>query len=77
MIVVKKAETLSDYKKFVNFPFELYKNSKYWVPPISKEELNTMDKSNQLSANQLCTLPALVHRNSLELHRRYLHYKKA
>ena len=45
MIVVKKAETLSDYKKFVNFPFELYKNSKYWVPPISKEELNTMDKS--------------------------------
>ena len=45
MIVVKKAETLSDYKKFVKFPFKLYKNSKYWVPPISKEELNTMDKS--------------------------------
>ncbi len=45
MIVVKKVETLKDFRDFVNFPFDLYKNSKYWVPPISKEELNTMDKS--------------------------------
>ena len=45
MIVVKKAKTSKDFKDFVNFPFDLYKNSKYWVPPISKEELNTMDKS--------------------------------
>ena len=40
MIVVKKAKTSKDFKDFVNFPFDLYKNSKYWVPPISKEELN-------------------------------------
>ena len=45
MIVVKKVKTLKDFRDFVNFPFDLYKNSKYWVPPISKEELNTMDKS--------------------------------
>ena len=45
MIVVKKAKTSKDFKDFVNFPFDLYKNSKYWVPPISKEELNTIDKS--------------------------------
>ena len=45
MIVVKKAKTSKDFQDFVNFPFDLYKNSKYWVPPISKEELNTMDKS--------------------------------
>lgn len=45
MKVIKKAETLKEYKDFVNFPFSLYKNSKYWVPPISNEELNMMDKT--------------------------------
>ena len=45
MIVIKTAETSKEYKDFVNFPFSLYKDSKYWVPPISNEELNTMDKS--------------------------------
>ncbi|MBT3524230.1 MAG: GTP cyclohydrolase, partial [Flavobacteriaceae bacterium] len=45
MIVIKTAKTLKEYKDFVNFPFSLYKGSKYWVPPISNEELNTMDKS--------------------------------
>ena len=44
MIVIKTAVSINEYKDFVNFPFSLYKNSKYWVPPISKEELNTMDK---------------------------------
>ena len=45
MIVIKTAKTLKEYKDFVNFPFSLYKVSKYLVPPISNEELNTMDKS--------------------------------
>ena len=45
MISIKTAKTLKEYKDFVNFPFSLYKGSKYWVPPISNEELNTMDKS--------------------------------
>ena len=44
MIVVKTAKSKKDFKDFVNFPFKLYKNSKFWVPPISKEELNTMDR---------------------------------
>ena len=46
MISVKKAITIDDYEDFVNFPFKLYKNSKYWVPPIIKEELEMMDKKN-------------------------------
>ncbi|HIF85002.1 MAG TPA: N-acetyltransferase [Flavobacteriaceae bacterium] len=45
MIFIKIATTLEDYKAFVNFPFKLYKNSKYWVPPISNEELEMMDKT--------------------------------
>ena len=46
MISIKKAITIDDYKDFVNFPFKLYKDSKYWVPPIINEELEMMDKKN-------------------------------
>ena len=28
--------------KFVDFPFQLYKKSNYWVPPMRKAELNAM-----------------------------------
>jgi len=45
MIFIKKASSNKDYKDFVNFPFKLYKDSKYWVPPISNEELEMMDKT--------------------------------
>ena len=45
MIFIKKAISVNDYKDFVNFPFKLYKDSKYWVPPISNEELEMMDKT--------------------------------
>ena len=44
MITVKKATSQGDFKKFVNFPNKLYKNSKYWVSPIINEELEMMDK---------------------------------
>ena len=46
MITIKKAITKNDYKDFVMFPSKLYKNSKYWVSPIIKEELEMMDKKN-------------------------------
>lgn len=45
MIVVKEALTKKDKRKFVKFPFKLYKGSKSWVPPIISEELRTFDKS--------------------------------
>ena len=44
MIFVKKVITKTDYRDFVMFPSILYKNSKYWVSPIIKEELEMMDK---------------------------------
>ena len=40
MIQVQKAISNKDIKRFVEFPFKLYKNSKYWVPPIISEEIN-------------------------------------
>ena len=32
-------------KQFVKFPFSLYKGNPYWVPPIIKDELQTLDKN--------------------------------
>jgi len=45
MIEIKEANSKKDLKAFVKFPFKLYKNSKYWVPPIVSEELKTFDTS--------------------------------
>lgn len=44
MISIKEVTTKSDLKAFVKFPFKLYKDSKYWVPPIISEELKTFNK---------------------------------
>lgn len=44
MIKVKEVQSKKDLKAFVKFPFSLYKNSKYWVPPIISQELKTFDK---------------------------------
>ena len=44
MITIKEATSKKDLKTFVKFPFTLYKGSKYWVPPIIKQELETFNK---------------------------------
>ena len=44
MVTLKEAHTKSEIKKFVKFPFRLYKDSPYWVPPIIKEEADSFDK---------------------------------
>ncbi len=43
MIVLKEAKNKAELKKFVKFPFSLYKDSKYWVPPIVNDELETFN----------------------------------
>jgi GNAT superfamily N-acetyltransferase len=45
MITIKEIHSKQDLRKFVKFPFKLYKNSKYWVPPIITQEIKTFDKS--------------------------------
>ncbi len=44
MIEIKEALTKKDLKAFVKLPFSIYKDSKYWVPPIIKQELSTFNK---------------------------------
>lgn len=51
-ITIKEAITKSEIKQFVKFPFELYKNCKYWVPPLIKDEIETLDpKKNPVFKN--------------------------
>ena len=45
MITIQEVLSRKDLKAFVRFPFELYRNSPYWVPPIIEEEINTFDKA--------------------------------
>ena len=43
-IVIREIEGRDQLTAFVKFPFELYKNNPFWVPPIIKEELEMLDK---------------------------------
>ncbi|MBO0593089.1 GTP cyclohydrolase [Cellulophaga sp. E16_2] len=44
MITVSEVKLKADIKKFVKFPFTLYKDSQYWVPPIIADEMDSFDK---------------------------------
>lgn len=43
MIRIQEVSTKKELKQFVRFPFSLYKNNPYWVPPIIREELESFD----------------------------------
>ncbi|NAY91075.1 GTP cyclohydrolase [Muricauda sp. JGD-17] len=45
MVHIKKVGSKGDLKKFVKFPFALYKDSPYWVPPIIKDEMESFDET--------------------------------
>ena len=45
MISIQEALSKKDVKQFVKLPFTLYKNSKYWVPPIISEEVKVFNKN--------------------------------
>ena len=45
MITIVEANSKKLLKKFVKFPFSLYKNHPYWVPPLINDELETFDKT--------------------------------
>jgi len=40
-VEIKEVKDRGDLKRFVKFPFELYRNNPYWVPPMIKDELDT------------------------------------
>lgn len=42
-ITIKEAVTNRDLKKFIDFPFQLYKGNQYWCPPLKFDERNTFN----------------------------------
>ena len=44
MIEIVAISSPEEFKAFVDFPFTLYKNHPYWVPPIKAEELEVIDR---------------------------------
>ena len=48
MIKVITVKNSKQVKDFVMFPFKLYKECEYWVPPIIKEEIEAMNTGKTL-----------------------------
>lgn len=45
MITLIEALSKKEMRDFVKFPFSLYKNNNYWVPPLINDELSGFDKN--------------------------------
>ena len=43
-IEIREVKTIKELKQFIQFEFDLYKDNKYWVPPLFSDELNTLRK---------------------------------
>ena len=45
MTSIKEITSKSDLKKFIKFPFSLFKDNPYWIPPIINDELEGFNKN--------------------------------
>lgn len=45
MITIKEANTKALLLDHIKFPFKLYKDNPYWVPPLIQDELESFDKT--------------------------------
>lgn len=50
---IREVKSAKDLKEFVKFPFRLYKNNPYWVPPLIQFEESTLNRSKN-PAFQYC-----------------------
>jgi len=44
-VTIREIKERKDLKKFIKFQYDLYKNNKYYVPPLLMDELNTFDRN--------------------------------
>ncbi|MGB1210525.1 MAG: GTP cyclohydrolase [Lacinutrix venerupis] len=63
MITTKIVKTKKDLKSFVKFPFSLYKDSKYWVPPIISQEMETFNTDKNPIFNDAEATLILAYKN--------------
>ena len=60
---IVEIKSISDYKKFVNFQFELYSNNPFWVPPIINEEIDTINPNKNPVYNNSIAKFYLAYKN--------------
>ena len=65
MITLKKATSKKEMKQFVLFPFKLYKDNKYWVPPIIKDEIASFHKDKNPVFKQASAQFFLAFKNNI------------
>ena len=53
-IEIKEVTSAKDHKDFVNVQFDIYKNNKFWVPPLKKDEIKAL-KTEHNPAFRFCT----------------------
>lgn len=58
-ITIKEVHSKSDLKKFIKFPFEIFKDSKEWIPPLTFDEINTLSKDKN-PAYEYCDAKLLL-----------------
>ncbi len=46
LVTIQPCNTIADLKKFAQFPYDLYKDNKYWVPPMFKDELHALQPAS-------------------------------
>ncbi|UCF70399.1 MAG: N-acetyltransferase [candidate division WOR-3 bacterium] len=45
MVSIIRVQSEKELKQFIEFPYELYKNDKYWVPPLKRDVYHLLDTS--------------------------------
>jgi hypothetical protein len=64
MITIKEAITKSELTDYIKFPFSLYKDNEYWVPPIIADELESFDKKKNPAFKNAEAYFYLAYRNN-------------
>ncbi len=64
MITIKEAKTKAEMKQFVLFPFDLFKENPYWIPPIISDEMDTFDAAKNPFLKQVTSRFLLAYRNN-------------
>lgn len=44
MIEIREVNSKQEFRKFIDFHYKLYKGNPYWVPPLLKDEMDTLSK---------------------------------
>ena len=43
-LTLKEISSKKDLKKFISFPYDLYKGNKYFIPPLRFDEMKSLNK---------------------------------